>query len=75
MVTFKTKKEAEAFAAKRRKGFRTILKDVKKDNYYNTSPRRLKSREKFLREAIETTGVKKIQHKHWSKPMYEVVGK
>ena len=74
-ATFNTKREAEAFAAKRRKGFRKTLKNTNKDDYYKSSPSRLKEREKYLRESIKTVKVKRTKLKHWSKPLYEVVGR
>ena len=75
MVSFNTKKEAEEFARKRRKGFRKSIKKAEKDDWYSISPRRLYNRKRFLRASIKTVKVKKIQHKGWSKPLYEVVGR
>jgi len=74
-ATFNTKKEAEAFATKRRKAFRGQIKKTEKDNWYNSSPKRLKARQKFLRESIKTVKVVRTKLKHWAKPLYEVVGR
>ena len=60
MVTFNTKKEAEAFAIKRRKGFRAI---IKKDPSRN------------LTTAINSTKkIRKIKNKGWKSPLYEYQG-
>jgi len=64
MTVFSTKKEAEAFARNRRKGFRILLKEAKSNK-----------RKQFLRESIKTVKVKKIYHKGWKKPIYEVRGR
>jgi len=47
----------------------------KQGDYYKSSPSRLKEREKYLRESIKTVKVKRTKLKHWSKPLYEVVGR
>ena len=61
MVTFDTKQKAEAFAVKRRKGFRSITK-------------RDPNRRSQMNKAIKSVKVKRIQRKGWSSPIYEVVG-
>jgi len=60
---YTTKTKANASAAKRRKGFRKLKKGA--------SPQR----KRYLDESIKTVKVKKIQRKHWKKPLYEVKGR
>lgn len=74
-TTFNTRKEAESFAIKRRKAFRSQIKKAEKDDWYNSSPKRLKARQEFLRESIKTVKVVRTKLKHWDKPLYEVVGR
>lgn len=74
-VVFNTKRDAEKFAARRRKGFRGLIKAAEKDGYYKSSPKRLKARQKFLKQSIKTVKVKRVKHRHWNKPYYEVTGR
>lgn len=74
MVTFRTRKEADTFAKKRIAGFKSVINKAHKDAYYGSSAKLTKQRKEFLRKAIKTVKVKKIQLKHWEKPIYRVVG-
>lgn len=63
MSTFRTKKEAEAYAGRRRKGFRKLLGEAR-------APRR----KLMLRKAIKSVKIRKIKYSHWKRPLYEVKG-
>lgn len=63
-MDFRTKKEAEAYAINRRKGFRRILKRTKSEQ-----------RRYFLKKAIKSIKVRRIKNTHWSNPIYIVEGR
>jgi len=75
MVIFDTSKEAMAFAVKRRNGFRELIRKAPRDPIYKNAPRMLKSRVSFLKKAIGSVRVRKIQPMYkGGKPLYEVTG-
>ena len=64
MSTFNTKKEAEVWARKRKAGFRKLMQTA------TTTKRK-----NFLKKSIASVKIKKVKLKHWSKPMYKVIGR
>ena len=59
---YDTRREAIAFAKKRKAGFRQLAKeDSSRKNF-------------FYKIAIPSVKIRKIQYKHWKEPLYEVEG-
>ena len=74
MVTFNTRREAESFARKRKRGFRELIKKANNDPIDNT-PKLIKARKKSLRGAIKSVKIREIKGRFkGEESLFEVEG-